>query len=194
VDIDVRETPSGRWTARIICEGVSHYVGVFRSQLNALATCQAEIVKAERGTSTLVVPGTVPARAFAEAIGVRLGTVKRWIHEGMPVRGTRVHVKDATAWVREHHGDSVAFNRRAVVYVAQRDGDGAVKIGWTSDLARRLHELRRDTQVDVLVLAALPGDKPVEQRLHERFAPKRLDGEWFAVPAAEAVAALREVA
>lgn len=123
------------------------------------------------------------AKEYAERIGVPHGTVKRWRREGLPgVLGSRqlsVDVAAADAWVTEHHPKSIAFDRASCIYFAQRD-DGAVKIGWSSDVMRRVAELRKATGANVILLAAFPGDKPDELRLHARFAAHALDGEWFA--------------
>lgn len=125
--------------------------------------------------------GEMNGRAFAASIGVAHGTVKRWLHEGMPSRRERhrtwIEPAAAQTWI-EARRKSIAFHRKAVVYLAQRE-DGAVKIGWSSDVVRRLRELRRDARMPVSLLACFPGDKPAELLLHERFAADRLDGEWY---------------
>lgn len=195
--VDVQATPSGKWRGRVKYRGVHYHVGIFGSEEAARSACRAEMACLLNGTSSLLVPGgTDTVRSFSDALGVREGTVKRWVHEGMPVvrsgRVLRIDRAAARAWVEEHRRDSVAFDRKGVVYVARRSGDGAVKIGWTSDVARRMRELSNGQ--DVVLVAALPGDKPKEQELHRRFADRALGGEWFDVPATAVVDALREVA
>lgn len=95
-------------------------------------------------------------RQFAEHLGVAHGTVKRWLHEGMPAhrhnRRVRIDVQRATEWIREHYGRTIAFDRKAVVYFAIRS-EGAVKIGWSSDVLRRVQELRKATRSPVELLA-----------------------------------------
>ncbi len=128
--------------------------------------------------------GEMNGKRFAESVGVAHGTVKRWLHEGMPCsrkgHQTWIVPSFATAWVEARYGKTVAFDRRAVIYFAVRD-DGAVKIGWSSDIVRRVTELRRDTRSDVQLLACYPGAKPDELALHARFATDRIEdgGEWF---------------
>lgn len=122
-------------------------------------------------------------KEFAEHIGVAHGTVKRWLHEGLPVakrfgRQIKIDPTVAKAWVEERFGKTIAFDRRSVVYFAARY-DGAVKIGWTSDVMRRVFELRKDSRAPVELLACFPGTKPDELALHARFAAHRLDGEWY---------------
>lgn len=127
--------------------------------------------------------GRVDGKRLAEDLGVAHGTVKRWLHEGMPCERishqTRINPAAARAWIAERYPSSIAFDRRAVVYFVQRDSDGAIKIGWTSDLERRLRELRRDARCLVQVLACFIGAKPDELALHARFADERLAEEWF---------------
>lgn len=140
-------------------------------------------------------------KQYAEHLGVPHGTVKRWLSEGLPAtrqaHAGLVHIDPgiADAWVQANKAKSISFARTSSVYFARRD-DGAIKIGWTADVPRRLAELRKETGANVALLAVLPGDKPDELRLHARFALSRLDGEWF-MPSEEIAAflrALREVA
>lgn len=127
-------------------------------------------------------------RRFAEHIDVAHGTVKRWLHEGLPARRTGAKTNghssvwitpaDGIAWVSARYPKSIARGRRGSVYVATRATDGAIKIGWTSDVMRRIQELRRHTRSAVELEACFPGDKPDELRLHARFQADRIDGEW----------------
>ncbi len=100
---------------------------------------------------------------------------KEWLHERF--RGRR----------------TVAFERRSVVYFAQRE-DGPIKIGFSSDVMRRVFELRRYVRRPVELLACFPGAKPDELRLHERFAEFALGGEWYDAqpPLVEYIDSLRE--
>jgi hypothetical protein len=125
----------------------------------------------------------VTTNEFAKSINVRPGTVKRWVAEGMPVRrlGSRavvVNPETAQAWVAEHRAGSVAHSRTPVVYIAQA-ANGLVKIGFTSDLKRRLTELHSDAASPVEYLFTAPGDKRLEMLLHSQFADVRERGEWF---------------
>ena len=67
---------------------------------------------------------------------------------------------------------------------------GPVKIGFTrNEPLLRLHALSRETdstrmpegvaRESLVLLAALPGDRCVEQAVHDVFAGQRLIGEWF---------------
>lgn len=132
--------------------------------------------------------GEVNAKGFAEMIGVAHGTIKRWLTEGddpLPARRTvgsaRVWIMpaDGLAWVERRYPKSIARDRRGTIYVAVRATDQAVKIGWTSDVMRRIGELRRHSRSAVELLACFPGDKPDELRLQGRFADDRIEGEWF---------------
>lgn len=66
----------------------------------------------------------------------------------------------------------------SVVYFVQAPS-GAIKIGWTGDLHRRMQNLQSATHETIEVLATLPGDAILEAHLHERFAECKLHGEWF---------------
>lgn len=54
--------------------------------------------------------------------------------------------------------------------------DGLIKIGWTSNLAKRMRQYPPNSQL----LATHPGTRAEEQRLHKRFAVHRSHGrEWY---------------
>ncbi len=198
--MSVEYTSSGRWKAQCKWDGVSLYVGLYHSRETALQAVAKEYEALRAGTSALVVEGArFTVKSYAEHIHVRVGTMKRWVHEGLPVVRTasgfiRIDPDAADAWVKEHHPKSVAFGRESLVYLAQRDTDDAVKIGWADDVERRLREIRKVEQCSVCLVAAVPGDKPLEQRMHRHFEPRRLKGEWFNISPSEAFEALRGAA
>lgn len=61
------------------------------------------------------------------------------------------------------------------------------KIGRTTDLGRRLKELRIQLpfKASLVYAAEVPQVKGCEQILHELFAKRRLNGEWFALTDAD---------
>lgn len=67
-----------------------------------------------------------------------------------------------------------------VVYYAVRESDGAIKIGTSNDVARRLTELAESEGCDVVLLATQAGDHRLESRTHALFQAERLtrDGHW----------------
>jgi Meiotically up-regulated gene 113 len=64
-----------------------------------------------------------------------------------------------------------------VVYFV-RAGD-AIKIGRTANLAARLRALATASAVPLELLAAVPGGRELEARLHRRWRHLHLRGEWF---------------
>lgn len=113
-------------------------------------------------------------RDFAENIGVPVGTIKRWVHEGMPTRrmGPRVVVNEESArrWIAER-GRKIG-QRKGWVYFARAD-DGLIKIGFTSDLPRRMAEL------GTIHLASFEASMGLERALHRAFAGDHDHDEWF---------------
>lgn len=156
--------------------------------------------RAEKESGVLAT-GEMNARRTAERLGVAHGTVKRWLHDGMPAIRDRgdsqvwIDPAKADAWIAERFKGrrTVAFQRRSFVYLAERE-DGAIKIGFSSDVMRRVSELRKQTSSTVQLLACYPGDKPDELRLHRTFKSDLIGDEWFR-PSEELLAfieALRE--
>lgn len=129
-------------------------------------------------------------QSYAARRGIRYGTVKRWVAEGLPVLRSYLHGKStpivrvlptlADAWIARHYPDTIAHDRESVVYFARRLSDGAIKIGFTSDVARRMVELRKKHGGAHELISTRAGDKPDELKLHERFAAHRIgETEWF---------------
>ncbi len=56
-----------------------------------------------------------------------------------------------------------------------------VKIGFTKNLAQRLHSLKTANHRPIELLASWPAPQSDEKALHERFADLRVSGEWFAL-------------
>lgn len=173
-----------KWVARLGIGDADFNVGVCGSEEAARACLARHQAAVANGTSPFLIPGALTLKAYAASISVRYGTVKRWVGEGLPVirvdQAVLVVPADAEGWVSAHRRGGVSFARRAVVYFAERTRDNAIKIGWSSNVTRRLVELQNIERCDVELLAAVPGNKPDEQTLHSRFAEDRIANEWFA--------------
>jgi T5orf172 domain len=64
-----------------------------------------------------------------------------------------------------------------VVYFVR--AGNAVKIGSTTNLAARLRALATASAVSLELLAAVPGGREVEARLHRHWRHLHVQGEWF---------------
>lgn len=65
------------------------------------------------------------------------------------------------------------------IYVIGAQGSSTVKIGRTTDLAKRFATIRCMSPIPLKILWTHPGGKELETRLHRHFAKRRLHGEWF---------------
>lgn len=67
-----------------------------------------------------------------------------------------------------------------VVYLI-RAANGLVKIGFTNNLARRLHNLNSASPLDLKVIGCIKTAiaETIEAELHERYRHLRIRGEWF---------------
>jgi hypothetical protein len=72
-----------------------------------------------------------------------------------------------------------ALAPESVVYVIGCDESPLVKIGTTTDLMQRLHDLQRMCPVMLRVLHQHPGGYELENALHRRYRSYRKHGEWF---------------
>ncbi len=67
----------------------------------------------------------------------------------------------------------------AGVYFFYAESIGMMKIGVSSNIARRFRELRRSCPVDLVVYQVIEGDARVEFHCHNALAEFRERGEWF---------------
>jgi hypothetical protein len=67
-----------------------------------------------------------------------------------------------------------------VYFIQQEGGDRLVKIGVTTrPVEVRLKELQAGQSYPLVILAHAPGGRYEEGRLHDRFGPLNVTGEWF---------------
>jgi hypothetical protein len=71
------------------------------------------------------------------------------------------------------------FNPTAVVYFARADGAEEIKIGTSTQLARRIRALEVSSRSKITVLATVVGSYKVEAWIQDRFRRARVRGEWF---------------
>jgi hypothetical protein len=69
------------------------------------------------------------------------------------------------------------------VYIVQAGGTGAYKIGRSTNMLSRLTDLQISCPTAMTLIAVIEGNAATERRLHERFAEKRIRGEWFRLTA-----------
>jgi len=65
------------------------------------------------------------------------------------------------------------------VYFVQEVESGAIKIGWSSNLRKRVLALQAYSPNKLKLLAAFEGTLDTEKKVHESFKEYRIRGEWF---------------
>lgn len=72
-------------------------------------------------------------------------------------------------------------DQQSVYFVQAGDSNGPIKIGYSSDVAKRVASLRTGNHLPITLLVEFKhANAPaLEKRLHEMFAADRLEGEWF---------------
>jgi hypothetical protein len=127
----------------------------------------------------------------------------RWREDGKTIwrsfltfEGACAFKRDYVVPFRESRGlppTAVAPGKRGNgwVYAFQSTGHGEpVKIGWSSDPARRLKDLAAAQTHKLDLMMLVPGGKAVEALVHTHIAEYRLQGEWYSREALLAVTAL----
>ena len=74
------------------------------------------------------------------------------------------------------------------VYFVQCGTDGPIKIGYTSDPAKRLSGLQVGSPEQLYMLGAVRARREVEGALHQALSKYRIGGEWFEPSAAILIA------
>lgn len=96
------------------------------------------------------------------------------------------YVPATAAWrVRREH------RPECMVYVIGPQDGSMVKIGVSTDVAKRLRTHQSGSPVLLAVLWQMPGGYELERRLHQTFADRRAYGEWFDFHDADVVAAVQ---
>lgn len=65
------------------------------------------------------------------------------------------------------------------VYFIQAERTNMVKIGFSTNVAKRLRSLQTACSTKVRLLVAIPGNREAERAYHEQFSRSREQGEWF---------------
>ena len=81
----------------------------------------------------------------------------------------------------------VVDQANSVVYVIGPANQRRVKIGTTGHIDKRPKTIQSMSPVRLQVLWTTPGDRRLEDALHERFKDRRAHGEWFDFPDVDAV-------
>ena len=66
-----------------------------------------------------------------------------------------------------------------MIYFAQTGDNRYIKIGYASQVDKRIEGLRTASPLPIKLLASLPGDVPIERQIHARFEGLRANREWF---------------
>lgn len=77
------------------------------------------------------------------------------------------------------------------VYMIGSPGGNVVKLGTTTQLAKRLRALQLSSPTPLELLWSAPGDRDSETELHQHFAHLRMHGEWFDFGNGDPVSAVR---
>jgi hypothetical protein len=65
------------------------------------------------------------------------------------------------------------------VYIIEAVGLDRIKVGFTSDLVKRLRTIQTSCPAPVLLIAVIRGGRETERDIHRTLRPYRAYGEWF---------------
>lgn len=86
------------------------------------------------------------------------------------------------------------YSKQGIVYAIKMADIPGIKIGFATDLSKRMVSLRTSSPLPYRVVATFDGSVRHEKSLHSVFAPFRIQGEWFheAQPVNEFVSLMSE--
>lgn len=108
------------------------------------------------------------------------GWVQRWVN--MAERGVSMSDKDNLLRLIDEVELVQCDDRGKVgwIYFIVCSDTGRCKIGFTAgEVKKRLKALQTGSPSELAITVMHPGTPDTERRLHEKFAPWRLHGEWF---------------
>lgn len=73
------------------------------------------------------------------------------------------------------------------VYFVQAEDSGMVKVGWSTNVYRRMHALQTGSPSRLRLLGVLDVDQAVERIIHVQYGHLRAHGEWFHPQVTEAL-------
>lgn len=138
-------------------------------------------------------PGLVYKPTGTKYVAQRGGKfMVRWVEHGHRYRRSFSTYAAACAFVRDY---IIPFKKKESPLppsaIAPAKGEGwvymfrsagpnqPVKIGWSTDPAKRLKYLATGHPYRIDLVALLPGTKGLERALHNQLEEYRLEGEWF---------------
>lgn len=71
------------------------------------------------------------------------------------------------------------FNATGYVYFVQMERIGPIKIGYTTNITKRLCSLQTASPYKLNILCLFPANEEIETELHSCFRDVQLEGEWF---------------
>jgi hypothetical protein len=69
--------------------------------------------------------------------------------------------------------------REGFIYFIRSHRMGAIKIGFATDVEKRMRSLKTAIAGDIELLGTVAGNVDDERALHDRFSAYRISGEWF---------------
>lgn len=79
------------------------------------------------------------------------------------------------------YGKGGGLEGRAIIYFVQIQPGRQIKIGWTTDLEKRIAQIKNSLpeKKTLNILGTMEGTRRDEGRLHKRFAELKTRGEWY---------------
>lgn len=108
------------------------------------------------------------------------------------MKGTSLTSVLFNSWGSEAAKKRKMIDQHSKIYFIRQGPTGPIKIGVSSRPKKRLTTLQTANPSDLFLLGIIRGGEDVEQKLHERFKPFLIRGEWYR-PDPELLQAIRQI-
>lgn len=116
-------------------------------------------------------PPWMDSPTLAAHICVSAATVDNWVRQGILPPPRKRGGKLMWKWAEVDR-----YLRGQIYFV---DGGDLIKIGFTTNMDRRMKALQAHSPCRLRIILVVQGSRIREAALHEKFAHLRMHGEWF---------------
>ena len=184
--LDLHPTNISRWRQQGLPKAVRALIQLHLEQYNPVTVDLIERLKKQLQCDT--------EGELASILGLKESQIHSWKYKEFPPSMVEILDKilppaGSEAWDAVSYEDY--FQDKACVYFVQSEENKLIKIGYTTNLKKRLSKMRTDSSTPLKVLFAMEAYRLEEKSIHSALFKCNIHGEWFA-PSAELLEYIEE--
>lgn len=184
--LDLHPSNISKWRQQGLPKAVSTLIQLHLEQYNPVTVDLIERLKKQLQCDS--------EGELASILGLKESQINSWKYKKFPQSMVEILDKilpsaDSEEWDSLSYEDY--FQDKACVYFVQSEGNNLIKIGYTTNLKKRLAKMRTDSSTPLKVLFAMEAYRLEEKSIHSGLFKFNIHGEWFA-PSAELLEYIEE--